>query len=106
MSNASDSTEVVADSKVKNKTKKPPLYKVILLNDNITTMNFVVYVLETVFNKVPSEAVAIMLKVHTEGRGLAGIYPKSIAEAKVAKVISEARGEGYPLQCILERFDD
>jgi ATP-dependent Clp protease adaptor protein ClpS len=86
-----------------NKVRKPGKYKVILLNDDFTTMEFVVGILEGVFRKPPAEAVQIMLRVHNEGRGLCGIYIKQVAEAKINEVHSRARASGFPLRCILER---
>ncbi|MCX8028141.1 MAG: ATP-dependent Clp protease adapter ClpS [Thermodesulfovibrionales bacterium] len=82
--------------------QKPRLYKVILLNDDYTTMDFVVYILERIFNKSPLEATAIMLNVHKNGRGVAGIYPKDIAETKINEVHQIARDNNYPLMCSLE----
>jgi len=84
---------------------KPELYRVYLLNDDYTTMDFVVYVLMTVFDKPKVEATRIMLYVHKHGKGLAGIYPKEIAETKVAQVESLARANGFPLKCSIERDD-
>lgn len=85
------------------KTREPALYKVFLLNDDYTTMDFVVAVLESVFNKSPAEAVKIMLSVHHQGRGLCGIFTKQIAEAKLAAVHSKARAQGHPLKCVMEQ---
>jgi ATP-dependent Clp protease adaptor protein ClpS len=85
------------------KTKKPSLYKVLLLNDDYTTMDFVVFVLEKVFHKAPGEAMQIMLHVHKKGIGLAGIYTKEIAETKVTEVHQLARGSEFPLKCIMEK---
>lgn len=85
------------------KTKKPSLYKVFLLNDDYTTMEFVVQVLEEVFRKSRVEATEIMLHVHKNGMGLAGVYTKDIAETKVATVHELARKEQYPLRCLLEK---
>ena len=82
--------------------RKPPLYKVLLHNDNFTTMDFVVYILETVFQRPESEAFQIMLKVHTEGVGVAGIYTYEIAEMKAAKVTSLAQANEFPLLCTIE----
>jgi ATP-dependent Clp protease adaptor protein ClpS len=88
--------------KTRTKVTRPDLYKVILLNDDYTTMDFVVDVLETVFLKRPAEAYHIMMLVHTQGRGLCGIYPYEIAETKVSAVQSLARQRGFPLQAMLE----
>ena len=83
--------------------KEPPMYKVLLLNDHYTTMEFVVVILEQVFNKTTIEAMKIMLAVHRAGSGLAGLYPKEVAETKIAVVQGMARKEGFPLQCIMEQ---
>lgn len=87
----------------KVETRKPSLYKVILLNDDYTTMDFVVSILEGIFQKTPTEAVRIMLQVHNAGKGVAGTYPKEIAEAKITLVHQQAKAEGYPLSCDLEK---
>lgn len=92
--------QVITESK--QKLQKPPLFKVLLHNDNFTTMEFVVFVLVTIFNKSESEAVRIMLKVHHEGAGIAGVFPYEIAEMKVAKVTQLAREREFPLLCTLE----
>lgn len=81
------------------KTELPKLYKVLLHNDHYTTMDFVVYILMKVFNKPHDEAVKIMLKVHHEGIGVAGVYIRAIAEAKIATVHKLARENGFPLKC-------
>src|SRR5688500_3474133 len=81
---------------------RPELYKVLLLNVDYTTMDFVVEVLETVFNKAPAEAYRIMMAVHTQGKGLAGVYPFDIAETKVETVIDRAREHGFPLKATME----
>ncbi len=81
------------------------LYRVYLLNDDYTTMDFVVYVLMTIFDKSKIEATSIMLHVHRHGKGLAGIYTKEIAETKVYDVERLARINGFPLKCIIERDD-
>lgn len=78
------------------------MYKVLLLNDHYTTMEFVVMVLEQVFHKSAEEAMQIMLAVHQAGKGIAGMYPKEVAETKVAIVQHLARKDGFPLQCVLE----
>lgn len=79
--------------------KLPRLYKVLLHNDHYTTMEFVVYILMTIFNKSHDDAVRIMLKVHREGVGIAGIYIRSVAEAKAESVHRIAKENGYPLKC-------
>ena len=94
------STGVVV--KAKPKTRKPSMYKVLLLNDDYTTMDFVVEILETVFNKAPAEAYRIMMAVHTQGQGLCGVYPFEVAETKVATVVELARGQGFPLRATME----
>ncbi|HTI37885.1 MAG TPA: ATP-dependent Clp protease adapter ClpS [Vicinamibacterales bacterium] len=86
----------------RQETKKPDLYKVLLLNDDYTTMDFVVEILETVFQKGPAEAYRIMMAVHTQGKGLCGVYPFEVAETKVATVIDLARGSGFPLRAAME----
>ena len=85
--------------------KKPPLYKVLLHNDDFTTMEFVVFILQTVFQRSESDAVHIMLKVHHEGVGVAGIYTYEVAEMKVAKVTSIAQAHEYPLLCTMEEAE-
>ncbi|MDQ2745898.1 MAG: ATP-dependent Clp protease adaptor ClpS [Acidobacteriota bacterium] len=82
--------------------EKPPLYKVILHNDDFTTMEFVVFVLIQVFLRSDAEAFAIMLKVHHEGSGLAGVYPFEIANMKAEKAMNLARAQEYPLLCTVE----
>jgi ATP-dependent Clp protease adaptor protein ClpS len=82
--------------------KKPPLYKVLLHNDDFTTMEFVVYILEKVFQRTEADAVHVMLQVHTQGFGVAGIYTYEVAEMKAAKVMSLAQASEYPLLCTVE----
>ena len=89
--------------RVKTQQKEPELYQVLLLNDDYTTMEFVVNVLESVFQKSPAEAFQIMMHVHTNGRGLAGVYPWEVAETKVETVVSLAREAGFPLKAITEK---
>ncbi len=88
--------------RTKQETKKPELYKVFLLNDDYTTMDFVVEILEDVFHKQPAEAFRIMMQVHTQGKGLCGVYPFEVAETKVATVVERARENGYPLRAAME----
>lgn len=89
--------------KAKPKTKKPSLYKVMLLNDDYTPMEFVVQVLEQFFNKSQEEATRIMLHVHRRGVGLCGVFTFEIAETKVMLVMDYAKRNQYPLQCIMEK---
>jgi ATP-dependent Clp protease adaptor protein ClpS len=88
--------------RTRQETKKPELYRVLLLNDDYTTMDFVVEVLESVFHKPPAEAFRIMMAVHTQGRGLCGVYPHEVAETKVATVVERARANGFPLLAAME----
>ena len=92
--------EVVTETE--KKLKKPPLFKVLLHNDDYTTKEFVVQVLQYVFHKEPTEAVQIMLHVHRKGIGVAGVYTYEVAETKVALVDSLARQNEYPLKCTME----
>ena len=84
------------------KSQEPKLYNVILLNDDYTTMEFVMQVLETLFLKSPAEAYRIMMHVHRNGRGLAGVYPWEVAETKADKVASLASEAGFPLRATIE----
>ena len=86
----------------KPKLKKPPLYKVVLLNDDYTPMDFVVSVLELFFSKPRDQATRIMLQVHTQGKGVCGVFSREIAETKVHQVNSFARENQHPLMCTLE----
>jgi len=88
--------------KPKATTKRPELFHVVLLNDDYTTMEFVVHVLESVFSKGPAKAYRIMMEVHTRGRGICGAYTYEVAETKVATVHDLARAEGFPLQAGIE----
>ncbi|MGH8012580.1 MAG: ATP-dependent Clp protease adapter ClpS [Candidatus Binataceae bacterium] len=90
-------------TKERTKTKKPPLYKVILLNDDYTPMEFVVEILKSIFHKPHAEATRIMLHVHQNGMGVAGVYPFEIAETKVRTVEELARESQYPLKCVMEK---
>jgi ATP-dependent Clp protease adaptor protein ClpS len=84
------------------KSQPPRLYNVILLNDDYTTMEFVLEILETLFQKSPAEAFGIMMNVHRNGRGLAGVYTWEVAETKVDEVASLAAEAGYPLRATIE----
>ena len=84
------------------KLKPPPMYQVFLLNDDYTPMEFVVAILQEYFNKDPEAATQIMLKVHRDGEGMCGVYPKDIASTKVELVLTHAREAGHPLQCMTE----
>ena len=86
----------------KAKVKPPPLFKVMLLNDDYTPMEFVVIVLQTFFSLSREQATQIMLKVHHEGRGVCGVYPRDIAASKVDQVCGYSRQHQHPLQCVME----
>jgi len=92
----------LALEEAKPKLKRPPLYKVVLLNDDYTPMEFVVHVLEQFFSMHREKAVRIMLQVHTQGRGVCGVYTREIAETKVAQVNDYSRENQHPLLCTME----
>lgn len=92
---------VVAERKAE-KTKPPQLFQVVMLNDDYTPMEFVVMVLQHYFQRDPDSATLIMLKIHHEGRGVCGVYTKDVAATKVELVLTAARRDGHPLQCIME----
>jgi ATP-dependent Clp protease adaptor protein ClpS len=89
--------------KAKPKTKKPSMYKVLMLNDDYTPMEFVVHILERFFSKTRQEATRIMLHVHRRGVGVCGVYTYEVAETKVTQVMDFARQHQHPLQCTLEK---
>jgi ATP-dependent Clp protease adaptor protein ClpS len=97
-----DTPDVITRTRTEKKLKRPPLYKVLLHNDDYTTMEFVVHVLQSVFNHPEAEATAIMLHVHRKGIGVAGVYPHEVAETKVEKVHELARAHEFPLRCSME----
>jgi ATP-dependent Clp protease adaptor protein ClpS len=97
-----DQAGAAVKERVREQTKEPTLYSVVLLNDDYTPMQFVVDVLETVFQKSPAEAYRIMMQVHLNGRGVAGIYPWEVAETKVDTLMSRAREAGHPLQATIQ----
>jgi len=102
-----DELEFGLDEKLETKKRQevtsPPMYKVFLLNDNYTTMEFVVHILENVFHRPIVEATQIMLHVHNHGRGLAGVYTHEIAETKISTVHQLSHQKGFPLKCTLEK---
>ena len=89
--------------KTRPKTKKPSMYRVLLLNDDYTPMEFVVHVLERFFNKSREDATRIMLHVHQKGVGICGVYTYEVAETKVAQVMDFSRQHQHPLQCTMEK---
>ena len=89
-------------TKTRNKTEKPNLYKVILLNDDYTPMEYVVKLLKMVFSRNEEDAVNIMLMVHKKGSGVCGVFTKEIAETKVFTVVRRAKSDQHPLKCIME----
>lgn len=91
--------------KTKPKVQRPAMYKVILLNDDYTPMDFVVEVLRRFFGITEDQAIALMLTVHTKGAAVVGVFTRDIAETKVTQVMDFARQNGHPLQCIMERED-
>jgi ATP-dependent Clp protease adaptor protein ClpS len=98
-----DDQQIGVVVKTKPKTKKPSMYKVLLLNDDYTPMEFVVLVLERFFGKNRTEATDIMLHVHRKGVGVCGVYTYEVAETKVSQVVDFARRHQHPLQCTMEK---
>jgi len=98
MSQTGDATK----ERIRTEKREPTLYKVVLLNDDYTTMDFVIHVLETVFSRSPAEAYQIMMHVHVNGRGIAGTFPWEVAETKAEAVITMARDAGFPLKAVTE----
>ena len=90
-------------TKEKPKTKKPNMYAVVLINDDYTPMEFVIYVLQTIFKKNYDEAKKVMLLVHNEGKGICGVYPLDIAETKANQVVEFSRINQHPLECKVEK---
>ena len=101
-----DDASGIAAAPAKPKLKRPPLYKVVLLNDDYTPMEFVVEILERFFGLNREKATQIMLTVHTKGKGVCGIYPRDIAETKAEQVNQHARDNGHPLLCEVEPSQD
>ncbi len=102
MSRCEAETDAGVVSMTREEVKEPSMYKVLILNDDYTTMEFVVEILISVFNKSAEEATGIMLKVHKEGAGLCGVYTYEVAETKVDTVHTLAREKGFPLRCTME----
>ena len=100
-----DGTNFGLSTQTRVRTKKPSLYRVLLLNDDYTPMEFVVYVLEQFFNRSREQATRIMLHVHQKGVGLCGVYTYEVAETKVAQVLDLAKRHEHPLQCVMEKDD-
>ena len=96
-------TKEESDVGIENDVQEPPMYKVLLHNDDYTTMEFVVQILMVVFHKPLEEATRIMLNVHQQGVGVCGVYPFEVAETKVETVIRLARENGHPLRCTAEK---
>jgi ATP-dependent Clp protease adaptor protein ClpS len=96
-----DGGAVVAERKLQ-RTKPPQMYQVVMLNDDYTPMEFVVVILQEFFNKDRETATQIMLKIHLDGKGICGVYPRDIAATKVQQVQEAARQAGHPLQCVSE----
>lgn len=99
----SEPHEGVLVAEPKTRTQKPPFYKVVLLNDDFTPMDFVVLLLKQLFHKSHEDALKIMLEVHNRGSGTCGLYTRDVAETKSEQAITAARMNDYPLQCIIER---
>ena len=102
--NVSQDNQLIIERDTKKKIKKPSLYKVVMLNDDYTPMDFVVYLLKFFFHKNDTEASKIMLKVHNKGACLCGIYSFEVAESKILEVIITSRKNGFPLLCTLEKI--
>jgi len=102
VANGQDKTGGAVKERTETREQEPTLYSVILLNDDYTPMQFVVDVLEGVFQKSPAEAYKIMMQVHLNGRGVAGIYPWEVAETKAATVTALATDAGHPLRTTIE----
>lgn len=98
-----DREDVDLAVRTKSRTQRPPMYKVLLLNDDFTPMEFVVHVLERLFNMSHSQAIEIMLTVHRRGVAVVGVFSHEIAETKVAQVMQLARRQQHPLQCTMEK---
>lgn len=98
-----DQNETGIATKTRPRTKRPSMYRVLLLNDDYTPMEFVVLILQEIFNKSRDEATQIMLHVHNHGVGECGVFPYEVAETKVTRVMDVARKNQHPLQCVMEK---
>jgi ATP-dependent Clp protease adaptor protein ClpS len=94
--------DAVVVERKKAKLKPPPMFRVLLLNDDYTPMDFVVVVLQTIFFMGREQATQIMLKVHREGRGVCGVFPRDVAATKVEQVVAFAKQHQHPLRCVME----
>jgi len=103
MANNDDDGDTAIVTKTRSKTERPPLYKILLLNDDFTPMEFVVYVLERFFGISHDQAIDIMMTVHKKGLAVVGVFSFEIAETKVAQVMELARRNQHPLQCTMEK---
>ena len=97
-----ETPDVVTRTRTEKKLKQPPLYRVLLHNDDYTTMEFVVHVLQSIFNHADAEATQIMLHVHRKGIGVAGVYTREVAETKIDQVHALARAHEFPLRCSMD----
>src|ERR1700737_2663564 len=102
MATKDENDTVTTRKEQKQELKPPPMYQVLLLNDDYTPMEFVVMIVQEYFNKDRETATQIMLKVHREGRGICGVYTRDIASTKVEQLVTPARPAGHPLQCVME----
>lgn len=102
MSGFDHETDGTVETRSREDVKRPRRFKVLLHNDHYTSMEFVVMILETVFRKSPPESLEIMLSVHQQGVGLAGVFPAAVAETKIKRVHVEAEDQGFPLKCSME----
>ena len=101
--NSGGKLDTATITKTKTKSKRPSLYRVLLLNDDYTPMEFVVLILQDVFNKTREDAMRVMLHVHNQGVGECGVFPFEVAETKVTRVMDAARKNQHPLQCVMEK---
>ncbi len=103
MAQTGTNISIRSSSKRREKSSLPPMYKVIILNDDYTTMDFVVEILIKIFRKTLEKANEIMLNVHRSGKGICGIYTREIAETKIETVHTLAQAQGFPLKCTMEK---